>query len=91
MRPRPRTAKNVLLPLIKSAVGNLETLSTASALTGTFARADEETFSRHLEAIHATVTPEIIEIYLQLAARSLHLAERNGVDAVRVGRFATKF
>jgi predicted short-subunit dehydrogenase-like oxidoreductase (DUF2520 family) len=86
----PETAKNVLLPLIKSAVENLETLTPASALTGTFARADEETFDRHLEALHRTVTPEIIEIYLQLAVRSLDLAETNGVDTERVGRLRNK-
>jgi len=86
----PETAKNVLLPLIKSAVENLETLTPASALTGTFARADEGTFDRHLEALHGAVTPEIIEIYLQLAARSLDLAETNGLDAERVGRLRNK-
>jgi predicted short-subunit dehydrogenase-like oxidoreductase (DUF2520 family) len=84
------TAKNVLLPLIRSTVENLETAGPASALTGTFARADEETFGRHLEAMREHVSPEIIEIYLQLAARSLDLAERNGVNAERVGALRKK-
>lgn len=83
-------AKNVLLPLIQSTVKNLETLSPERALTGTFARADEETFDRHIEAMKAGVSPEIIEIYLQLAARSLHLAEGNGVDPGRVKRLREK-
>jgi predicted short-subunit dehydrogenase-like oxidoreductase (DUF2520 family) len=86
----PGTVKNVLLPLIKSTVENLETLTPASALTGTFARADAETFEAHMAAFKDTVTPEIIEIYLQLAARSLDLAERNGVDTERVGRLRNK-
>jgi predicted short-subunit dehydrogenase-like oxidoreductase (DUF2520 family) len=86
----PVTAKNVLLPLIKSTVENLETLSTASALTGTFARADAETFEAHIAAFKDTVTPEITEIYLLLAARSLDLAERNGVDTERIGRLRNK-
>lgn len=86
----PQRAKNVLLPLIKSTVDNLETLSPEGALTGTFARADDETFGRHLEALKAVVTPEIVEIYLLLAARSLDLAERNGVDAERTGRLRNK-
>lgn len=84
------TAKQVLLPLVKSTVANLETQSPASALTGTFARADEETFERHLASMRAEVSPEIIEIYLQLAARSLHLAERNGADPDRVKRLREK-
>jgi predicted short-subunit dehydrogenase-like oxidoreductase (DUF2520 family) len=77
-------AKNILLPLVKSTVENLETQSPQEALTGTFARADAATFERHLEALKADVSVEILEIYLQLALRSLHLAERNGVEGTRV-------
>lgn len=84
------TAKNVLLPLIKSTVENLETLSPERALTGTFARADEETFTRHIEAMRGTVSAEIVEIYLLLAERSLRLAERNGVDSGQVGALLNK-
>jgi predicted short-subunit dehydrogenase-like oxidoreductase (DUF2520 family) len=86
----PETAKNVLLPLLKSTVENLETLIPASALTGTFARADAETFEAHMAAFKGTVPVDIVEIYLQLAARSLDLAERNGVDADRIARLRNK-
>jgi predicted short-subunit dehydrogenase-like oxidoreductase (DUF2520 family) len=77
-------AKNILLPLVKSTVENLEVQSPSEALTGTFARADAATFERHLDALKANVSEEILEIYLQLALRSLHLAERQGVNAGRV-------
>jgi predicted short-subunit dehydrogenase-like oxidoreductase (DUF2520 family) len=75
-----REAKDILLPLVRSTVENLEVQSPEKALTGTYARADAETFERHLASFEGTVSGEIREIYLQLALRSLHLAERNGVD-----------
>ncbi|MCY7346144.1 MAG: DUF2520 domain-containing protein, partial [Pyrinomonadaceae bacterium] len=73
-------ARKVLLPLIKSTVENLAGQTTAEALTGTFARADIETFSRHLSVLRDNVSPETLEIYLQLGARSLNLAEARGAN-----------
>ncbi len=74
-----RMAQSILLPLIKSTVENLETQTTAEALTGTFARADVATFEKHLKALEK-VSCEAREIYLQLGARSTHLAERQGAS-----------
>jgi predicted short-subunit dehydrogenase-like oxidoreductase (DUF2520 family) len=45
-------ARAVLLPLVESTVENLSTRDAAHALTGTFARADAATASRHLDALH---------------------------------------
>ncbi len=73
-----QTAKRILLPLIKSTVENLDTQTTAEALTGTFARADSETFQNHVAAIEKNLPPEILEIYLRLGQRSLPLAEKQG-------------
>lgn len=72
--------REILLPLIKSTVENLETQTTARALTGTFARADLETLRRQIETINENASPEALEIYLQLGRRSLHLAEREGAN-----------
>lgn len=74
------TAKNVLLPLIKSTIENLKTQTTSEALTGTFARADFETFEKHLEILHENVSDEALQIYLNLGERSTHLAEREGAN-----------
>jgi predicted short-subunit dehydrogenase-like oxidoreductase (DUF2520 family) len=71
----------LLLPLIKSTVENLEQQTTSEALTGTFARADVATFHKHLAALGENVSDEAREIYLQLGARSTHLAERQGANA----------
>ena len=73
-------AQKVLLPLIKSTVENLDTQTTAEALTGTFARADTETLREHLAVLPVNISPEILEIYLILGARSLDLAERHGAN-----------
>ncbi len=73
-------ARKILLPLIKSTVENLAGQTTAEALTGTFARADVETFRRHLSVLRDNVSPETLEIYLQLGARSLNLAEARGAN-----------
>jgi len=74
-------AKETLLPLIKSTVENLEVQTTAEALTGTFARADVKTFEKHLAALDENVSDEAREIYLQLGARSAHLAKGQGANA----------
>ncbi len=73
-------AKETLLPLIKSTVENLEVQTPAEALTGTFARADVRTFEKHLEALDENVSDEAREIYLQLGARSAHLAKGHGAN-----------
>jgi predicted short-subunit dehydrogenase-like oxidoreductase (DUF2520 family) len=74
-------ARETLLPLIKSTVENLEVQTTAEALTGTFARGDAQTFEKHLAALDKNISGEAREIYLQLGARSAHLAKGQGAKA----------
>jgi len=83
-------AQETLLPLIKSTVENLEVQTTTEALTGTFARADVKTFEKHLAALDESVSPEAKEIYLQLGARSAHLAERQGANTENIREILTK-
>jgi predicted short-subunit dehydrogenase-like oxidoreductase (DUF2520 family) len=80
------SAKQILLPLIKSTIANLETQTPAEALTGTFARADIGAFERHLDAMSKNTPRDVVEIYLLLGERSLKLAEANGADASDVQR-----
>jgi predicted short-subunit dehydrogenase-like oxidoreductase (DUF2520 family) len=80
-----KQSQELLLPLIESTVENLEQQTTAEALTGTFARADVATFRKHLTALEENVSDEAREIYLQLGARSTHLAERQGANAENSG------
>jgi predicted short-subunit dehydrogenase-like oxidoreductase (DUF2520 family) len=83
-------AKKILLPLVTSTVKNLETQSLSEALTGTFARADAETFTRHIAALNQYGTDELLEIYLLLGERSLELAAKQGVSSERIETMRTK-
>ena len=80
----------ILLPLVASTVGNLGLQSTPEALTGTFARADSETFTKHLAALNAVGSNELLEIYLLLGERSLELAAKAGVSAERIEKMRSK-
>jgi predicted short-subunit dehydrogenase-like oxidoreductase (DUF2520 family) len=86
----PEHAKEILLPLVSSTVSNLNQQTTAEALTGTFARADTDTFTRHIASLNQYGTDELLEIYLLLGERSLELAARQGVSAERIETLRTK-
>ncbi|MFN0278428.1 MAG: Rossmann-like and DUF2520 domain-containing protein [Pyrinomonadaceae bacterium] len=83
-------SKMILLPLVKSTVENIGEQTTADALTGTFARADVETFVEHLKVLNTTVSNELLETYLLLGERSLELAAKQGVSRDRVDTLRTK-
>ncbi|HXH70739.1 MAG TPA: DUF2520 domain-containing protein [Pyrinomonadaceae bacterium] len=83
-------AKEIFLPLIKSTIENLQTQKTFEALTGTFARADVKTFENHLKILRENVSPETLEVYLQLGMRSAHLAERQGANREKLAEILEK-
>ncbi|HQU84367.1 MAG TPA: DUF2520 domain-containing protein [Pyrinomonadaceae bacterium] len=83
-------SQKILLPLIQSTIENLESQNTANALTGTFARADSETFDKHLKIIKENLSAEILEIYLLLGLRSLKLAEIQGTNFERIEKLRKK-
>lgn len=83
-------SKKVLLPLVASTVENLGQQSTSSALTGTFGRADIDTFSRHLNTLNENVSDELLEIYLLLGERSLELASVEGVNPERIDKLRAR-
>ncbi len=83
-------SKEILFPLLLSTVENLGEQSTAAALTGTFARADTDTFTRHLTALNDVGDDDLLEIYLLLGERSLELAAKQGVSAERIESLRAK-
>lgn len=83
-------ANTILIPLVKSTVENLHAQNTSEALTGTFARADVETLENHIQIMEQTVSKDILEVYLQLGFRSLHLAEVRGADKKKVVEMQNK-
>ncbi len=83
-------SKEILYPLLFSTVQNVGEQSTAAALTGTFARADIETFTHHLSALNEAGDEDLLEIYLLLGERSLELAAKQGVSPARIESLRTK-
>jgi predicted short-subunit dehydrogenase-like oxidoreductase (DUF2520 family) len=73
-------ARAVLLPLLASTLENLRTAEPAHALTGTFARADAATVSRHLVALRQSGEQDALAAYALLGLRSLQLALRAGAS-----------
>lgn len=65
-------ARRALLPLLKSAVDNLDKMDPAQALTGTFARGDVETVKRHLASLEGNEA--VLQLYRLLGLWSLNLA-----------------
>lgn len=80
------TSRKILQPLLLGVVQNLASHDTPAALTGTFARGDEETLSRHLLALKRRATKDESTIYLDLAHHSIGLSERNGLDPKNAAR-----
>jgi len=70
----PRRSREVLLPLLKSSIANLETADPADALTGPFARGDVVTVRKHLAAIKAQDLDSVLAVYAALGRHSLSLA-----------------
>lgn len=83
-----KNARQVLMPLIQSAVLNLSCSEPERALTGTFARGDLATIVEHLKALRADGLPEALLAYKLLGRRSLELAGRRGTDARVLKRIA---
>ena len=72
-------SKKVLMPLVEGTVGNVSAVGPALALTGPVRRGDAGTVRRNMKSI-ADVSSDWLEVYRQLAARSLTLAERAKID-----------
>ena len=72
-------SKKVLMPLVEGTVANVSAVGPAHALTGPVRRGDAGTVRRNMKSI-ADVSSDWLEVYRQLAARSLTLAERAKID-----------
>lgn len=83
-------AKQILIPLIRSTIENVENQEISEALTGTFARADTAAYDRHIAALRTGVSSLARQIYLELGERSLLLAERQGASTVEVEKIRNR-
>ena len=66
-----------LLPLLRGAVNNLETLGVPQALTGPVSRGDVETVRRHLDALTASAA-HVLPAYRELALQTIPAALARG-------------
>ncbi|HNU07789.1 MAG TPA: DUF2520 domain-containing protein [Pyrinomonadaceae bacterium] len=82
-------AKDVLMPLMFGTLRNIDADDTVEALTGPIARADIGTVASHLEAFPKRVSPNAVEVYLDLAVRSIELA-RVHADPVRLAELRSR-
>jgi predicted short-subunit dehydrogenase-like oxidoreductase (DUF2520 family) len=71
-----KTARQILQPLLASAVHNLETKDPAHALTGSFARGDVETVKRHIAALKDHKLADALDLYCRLGKRSIKLTKK---------------
>jgi len=75
-----QTALDALLPLLRGAAENLETLGLPSALTGPLARGDIDIVSRHVEAL-SDAAPEVLDAYRVLGMETLPIElAKGGLD-----------
>jgi len=74
----PGDTLDVLMPLVRGTLGNMETRGVAGALTGPIARGDRETVAAHCRKI-AQSLPDLLLFYQVLGKYTLPLAEAGGV------------
>jgi predicted short-subunit dehydrogenase-like oxidoreductase (DUF2520 family) len=67
-------ANHVLLPLVQGTLQNVKNFDAGKALTGPIVRGDTESIKEHLEALDKL--PEIRDLYLKIAHRSLQIVKR---------------
>ena len=66
-------AREMLLPLARSCIDNLERLPPNEALTGPVARGDDATLARHRRALERHA--DLLEVYEVLTSRAKRLVE----------------
>lgn len=70
-------ARRMLARLSQSALANLDTNTHARAVTGSFARGDASTISKHLDRLKSKKLAAAKSIYIALGMRSLELVAQN--------------
>ena len=61
-----KAANDMLMPLTRSALRNIEDVQPGEGLTGSFARFDAAAFERHMASIDQNISPEIRETFILL-------------------------
>lgn len=72
-----KNAIDVLYPLVRGTLSNIEKVGIPEALTGPISRGDVETVADHLKHM-ATIAPDLIPIYKSLGRHTIGLARDKG-------------
>jgi predicted short-subunit dehydrogenase-like oxidoreductase (DUF2520 family) len=70
-------AREALLPLLRGAVRNIETVGVPDCLTGPISRGDVETVRKHLDELGARA-PALLPAYRELASLTVPVAQEKG-------------
>jgi len=73
-----RKSRQILLPLIKSSIANLDEMDSADALTGPLVRGDTETVRKHLAAMKAQKLTLALQVYRALGKQTLEMLTSAG-------------
>ena len=71
---------NAFMPLITATLGNIETSGTLNALTGPLVRGDENTITKHVDAIK-TQTPEFLALYQTMGVATIEMIKGKRIDS----------
>jgi len=72
-----KSAYQVLGPLIRGTLSNIEKVGTVKALTGPIVRGDAETVKKHVDEI-GSMAPELLALYRTLGRYTVTIAESSG-------------
>src|SRR5262245_17930086 len=81
----PEDAYQAMLPLMVSALQNIEEFGTEGALTGPISRGDTKTVKDHIEALQQ-LRPEILRAYQVLGEEAAEMSLRSGKISVEKAR-----
>jgi predicted short-subunit dehydrogenase-like oxidoreductase (DUF2520 family) len=73
----PQQATRALLPLLRGAIHNIETVGIPQCLTGPIARGDVGTIRKHLDALEQTA-PHLVATYRELGLQTIPIAVAKG-------------
>ena len=73
----PHQATQVLLPLLRGTINNIDTIGIPQCLTGPIARGDTGTIKKHLKALQK-IAPAVLSTYRELGLQTIPIALAKG-------------
>jgi predicted short-subunit dehydrogenase-like oxidoreductase (DUF2520 family) len=74
----PQKSRQILLPLIKSSIANLDQMDSANALSGPLVRDDTETVKKHVRAMKSRRLTLALQVYRALGKETVAILRSGG-------------